>query len=307
MGMGKYILKRLGFMIFVILGISIMVFLLTHVVGNPVDHLLPLTASEEQKLAKTQELGLDQPILVQLGEYLKSLVRLDFGNSWKQLLPNMEVIAKFVPPTLFLVSLSCLLALLVGVPLGILAAYRPGSLLDRIVTSTSLIGICLPPFWVGLVLMLIFSVNLRWLPTSGSGTWAHVILPMVALALNPGGHVVQIVRNEMVEQLDSLYAITARAKGASETALLFKHALKNVMSATVTILGVDYLALLAGGSSTVEVVFGWPGFGSLITDTISSMDFPLLQAQVFIVALFVCVVNLLIDFLYAAIDPRIRY
>lgn len=305
--MGKYVLQRLAFTVVVIFCISIMVFVITHVVGNPVDIMLPLTATEEQRIKLTEDLGLDQPIPVQLVNYLKDLARLDFGVSWWQRIACDSLIIKFLIPTTFLVTISCLFALLVAVPLGILAAYRPGSMLDRAITVLSLSGVCLPPFWIGLMLMLIFAVNLGWFYTSGSGTWRHIILPMVTLAANPAGHVAQIVRFEMLQQLNSLYAITARAKGVSEWVLLFKHALKNIMVPTVTMLGVDYVALMAGGSATVEVVFGWPGFGKLITGTIENFDFPLLQAEVFFVAVFVCIVNLLIDFMYTAFDPRIRF
>lgn len=305
--MGKYILQRLAFTVVVIFCISIMVFVITHIVGNPVDIMLPLTASEEQRTELTQRLGLDQPIHVQLFNYLKDLARLNFGVSWWQRVACDKLILKFIVPTFFLVTTACVFAFIIAVPLGILAAYRPGSLLDRSLTVLSLSGVCLPPFWIGLMLMLVFAVNLGWFYTSGSGTWRHLILPMVTLAANPAGHVALIVRFEMLQQLNSLYAITARAKGVSETVLLFKHCLKNIMVPTVTMLGVDYVALMAGGSATVEVVFGWPGFGNLITGTIENLDFPLLQAEVFFVAVFVCIVNLLIDFMYTAFDPRIRF
>ncbi|MDX9871230.1 MAG: ABC transporter permease [Clostridia bacterium] len=305
--MGKYILQRLAFTVVVIFCISIMVFVITHVVGNPVDIMLPLTATEQQRIELTQRLGLDQPLHVQLITYLKDLARLNFGVSWWQRVACEEVIMKFIIPTAFLVTLSCLFALIIGVPLGIISAYRPGSLLDRTITILSLSGVCLPPFWIGLMLMLVFAVNLGWFYTSGFGAWKHLILPMITLACNPAGHVAQIVRFEMLQQLNSLYAITARAKGVSEVTLLFKHCLKNIMVPTVTMLGVDYVALMAGGSATVEVVFGWPGFGNLITGTIENLDFPLLQAEVFFVAVFVCIINLLIDFMYTAFDPRIRF
>lgn len=305
--MGKYILQRLAFTVVVILGISIMVFLITHVVGNPVDIMLPLTASESQRTELTQSLGLDKPVYVQLLNYLKDLGRLEFGVSWWQRISCIGLITKFIIPTLFLVTISCVFAFIIAVPLGILAAYKPGSLLDRALTASSLMGVCLPPFWIGLMLMLVFAVKLDWFYTSGSGTWRHLVLPMVTLACNPAGHVAQIVRFEMIQQLNSLYAVTARAKGISEMVLLFRHALKNIMIPTLTMLGADYLALMAGGSATIEVVFAWPGFGNLITGTIENLDFPLLQAEVFIVAVFVCIVNLLIDFLYTAFDPRIRY
>lgn len=307
MGMMKYILQRLAFTVVVIFGISIMVFLVTHVIGNPVDILLPLQASDEQRLALTHELGLDKPMFDQLIDYLGKLVRLDFGNSWWQNVSCVSLIFKFLPSTLLLVAAGCLIACVIAIPLGILAAYKPGSFLDRILSGSSLIGICLPPFWIGLMLMLVFAVQLGWFYTSGSGTWRHLVLPAVTIACCPAGHLAQIVRFEMIQQLNSLYAITTRAKGVSERVLLFKHAFKNIMTSCITILGADFIDFMAGSSATVEVVFGWAGFGSLISGTIQNLDFPLLQAEVFFVAIFVCLTNLLIDILYAAFDPRIRY
>lgn len=307
MGMKKYIIQRLLFTVVVIFGISIMVFFITHIVGNPVDILLPLNASEEQRQALTVKLGLDQPIYIQLLHYLGNLIRLDFGTSWWQNVSCISIIFKFIPTTLILVLTACLIACIVAIPLGILAAYKPGSLLDRFLSGTSLIGICLPPFWIGLMLMLVFAVKLGWFYTSGTGGFRYLILPAVTLACCPAGHLAQIVRFEMIQQLNSMYATTARAKGVSEMAVLFKHSFKNIMTSAITMLGADFIELMAGASATVEVVFGWAGFGKLISGTIQNLDFPLLQAEVFFVAIFVCLVNLLIDILYAAFDPRIRY
>lgn len=307
MGMKKYILQRLLFTIVVIFGISILVFFITHVIGNPVDILLPLQASEEERQALTHKLGLDLPLYQQLGHYLLNIVKLDFGTSWWQNVSCVSLITKFVPSTLLLVVSACVIACVVAIPLGILAAYKPGSLLDRFLSATSLIGICLPSFWIGLMLMLIFAVKLGWFYTSGTGTIRHLVLPAITLACCPAGHLAQIVRFEMIQQLNSMYATTARAKGVSEMAVLFKHAFKNIMTSAITMLGADFIDLMAGASATVEVVYGWAGFGDLISGTIENLDFPLLQAEVFFVAVFVCLVNLLIDILYATFDPRIRY
>jgi ABC-type dipeptide/oligopeptide/nickel transport system permease component len=219
----------------------------------------------------------------------------------------MEVIFDDLPLTAFLLLLASALSVVVAIPLGILAAYRRGSVIDRLLTVFSLSGICLPPFWIGLMLMLVFSVKLGWLPTSGVGTWKHLVLPAVAIAFRPMGHLAQIVRFEMIQQLNALYIITARAKGVNEIVLLFRHALKNIMTSSITMIGNDYAKQLGGLSASVEVVFGFPGFGRLISDTIENMDFPLLQAEVFFVAIIVCLINLLVDILYAAFDPRIRY
>lgn len=307
MGMKRYIINRLFFTIFVVFGISIMVFFITHMIGNPVDMLLPLNASAEQKALMEQRLGLDQPLLVQLKDYLMNIVKLDFGTSWWQNVDCIKLILNVLPDTLLLVVTAMLIACAVAIPLGILAAYRPGSLLDRILSATSTVGVCLPPFWIGLMLMLLFAVKIPLFYTSGSGTWRHLVLPAVTLACCPMGHLAQIVRFEMIQQLNSMYATTARTKGVSEKGVLFKHTFRNVLTAAITMIGADFIDLMAGTSATVETVFGWSGFGRLMTGTINNLDFPLLQAEVFFVSLMVCLVNLLIDILYAACDPRIRY
>jgi len=307
MGMGKYILQRLAFTILVVLGISILVFVITNMVGNPVDIMLPLTASAEQRALLARQLGLDRPILERLGKFLRQAATLDFGMSWWQRRPVMEVVFDDLPLTAVLIVMAISISTLAAIPLGIAAAYKRGSLLDRLLTILSLSGICLPPFWIGLMLMLVFSVKLGWFPTSGAGTWRHLILPALAISFRPMGHLAQIVRFEMSQQLNALYVITARAKGVSEIAVLFKHSLKNIMTAAITMIGSDFTKQLGGLSASVEVVFGFPGFGHLITETIGNMDFPLLQGEVFFVALIVCLVNLLVDILYAAFDPRIRY
>lgn len=307
MGMKKYILQRLIFTVFVIFGISIMVFFITHFIGNPVDMLLPLNATPEQKLDMTQKLGLDKPVIVQLGNYLMNIVKIDFGTSWWKNVNCVKLIFTTLPVTFRLVSCAMILACLIAIPLGILAAYKPGSILDRFLSIFSMLGVCLPAFWIGLMLMLVFAVQLGWFHTSGMGGFRFMVLPVVTLAFCPTAHLAQIVRFEMIQQLNSLYAITARSKGVSERKVLFKHAFKNIMTAVLTMVGADFIDLMAGASATVETVYGWAGFGKMMSDTISNMDFPLLQAEVFFVSVMVCLINLLVDILYATFDPRIRY
>lgn len=307
MGMKKYIAQRLLFTIFVIFGISIMVFFITHMVGNPVDMLLPLNATEEQRVLMEQKLGLDKSLIEQLGSYLMNIVKVDFGTSWWRNIDCVDLIMTTLPETFKLVILAMIITCGVAIPLGILAGYKPGSLLDRVLTTFSMVGVCLPPFWIGLMVMLIFAVRLGWFPTSGMGSFSHMVLPALTLAFCPTAHLAQIVRFEMIQQLNSMYAITARAKGVSEMKVLFKHTFKNVLTAAITMIGADFIDLMAGASATVESVFGYAGFGKMMTDTINNMDFPLLQAEVFFVSVIVCLVNLLVDILYAAFDPRIRY
>ena len=305
--MKRYIILRLLYTIAVIFGVSILVFIVTHVIGNPVNTMLPLQATDAERIALTHKLGLDKPILIQLSDFLKSIIRLDFGTSWWQKIPALGIVLKRIPATLILVLLAFALAFALALPIGIIAAYKSGTIIDRFFTNISLAGICFPPFWVALMLILFFSVRLGWFYTSGYGTLKHAVLPVVTLAFVPMGHLVQIIRSSMVEQLNSQYIITARAKGVKERVILLNHALKNAATSIVTMFGFDLGRYLAGETAAVEVVFGWPGIGMLIVDTIGKQDFPLLQAEVFTVAFVICFINLITDISYAFFDPTIRY
>ncbi len=303
----KYVIQRLLFTLVVIFGVSILVFAITHVIGSPVDVMLPLQATEVQRAELTHQLGLDKPLLNQLGDFLNNMVHLEFGTSWWQQVPTLDIVVSKIPTTLILVAVALLLAVIIALPFGIIAAYKPNSVVDRVLTTTSLVGVCLPPFWIGLMLVLFFAVKLGWFYTSGYGTLKHLFLPALTLSVVPAGHLAQIVRFSMVEQLNAQYALTARAKGVKENVVIFKHCFKNIMTAVLTMGGMDLGRLLAGETAAVEVVFGWPGFGNLIVETIGRQDFPLLQAEVFVVAVVICFINLGVDLAYAIFDPRIRY
>lgn len=305
--MGRYVAIRLAFTVLVIIGVSLLVFCVTHMIGSPVDIMLPLQATAEQRAAMKHKLGLDRPILVQLGDFLRNMLKGDFGESWWQREPALGLVLRRMPATITLVALSFGLSLLVALPLGVVAATRPGSALDRGLTGFSLVGVCLPDFWVGLILVMLFAVRLGWFYTSGFGTWRHVVLPMITLAILPAGHLAQITRFAMLDQLNQQYIMVARAKGVSETKIVLVHALKNASTAIVTMAGVDFGKTLATSSAAVEVVFGWPGFGSLLIETVNRQDFPLLQACVFVVAVIICLVNLAVDLSYGLFDPRIKY
>jgi peptide/nickel transport system permease protein len=303
----KYIIQRLLFTLVIILGVSLLVFVVTHLIGSPVDVMLPLQATDAQRAELTHQLGLDKPFLAQLGEFFGKTVRLDFGTSWWQRIPALGIVLGRMPATLLLVAVGLAIAIALALPLGILAARKPGSVLDRILTTGSLVGVCLPAFWVGLMLVLFFAVKLGWFYTSGYGSFRYIILPALTMAIVPAGHLAQIVRFSMSEQLGAPYADTARMKGVKETSVLFRHAFPNIMTSVLTMGGMDLGKLLAGETAAIEVVFGWPGFGSLIVDTIGRQDFPLLQAEVFVVAIIICFINLGVDLLYAVFDPRIHY
>ncbi|MGB9868038.1 MAG: ABC transporter permease [Bacillota bacterium] len=303
----RYVCMRLVYTIVVILGVSLLVFVITHVVGNPVNVMLPLQASDEERAQLRHQLGLDKPLGVQLVEFMSGMVRLDFGKSWWQQEPALQLALRRMPATFQLVAAAFALAVLIAIPLGILAAYKPGSVLDRLLTVTSLVGVCVPSFWVALLLVIGFSVKLGWFPTSGYGSLRHMVLPVVTLAILPGGHMAQIMRFSMLDQLNQQYVTTARAKGLTEGAVVFKHALKNAATAVLTMGGMDLGRMLAGETAAVEMVYGWPGFGSLVLETIARQDFPLLQASVFVVAIIICLINLIVDLSYGLFDPRIRY
>ncbi len=305
--MFRYVVLRLGYCVLVIVGVSLLVFVITHLIGSPVDIMLPLQATDEERAQLEHQLGLDRPLIYQLMDFASGLVRLDFGLSWWQKEPALGIVLERMPATFQLVVLSFIVAAVVSVPLGILAAYHPGSTLDRVLTAGALTGICVPTFWVGLMLVTVFAVGLGWFYTSGYGTIRHLVLPTLSLAIVPAGRIAQIMRFSMLDQLNQQYVTTARAKGLDERTVIFKHALKNAAPAVITTVGVDLGRMLAGISSPVEHVFGWPGFGTLILDTIQHQDFPLLQACVFVVAIIVTVINLVTDLSYGLFDPRIKY
>ncbi|KUK86014.1 MAG: ABC-type transporter, integral membrane subunit [candidate division TA06 bacterium 34_109] len=305
--MRRYIVIRLIYTIVVIFGVSILVFLVTHVIGDPVNTMLPLQATEAERIALAHELGLDRPIPTQLSDFLMSIIRLDFGNSWWQQIPALGIVLERIPATLILVVIGFLLAVIIALPLGILAAYKQGSTIDRFLTNVSLLGISFPPFWIALMLILFFAVRMGWVYTSGYGTFKHAVLPILTISLIPAAHLFQIIRTSIAEQLNSQYVITARAKGVKEIDILFRHTLKNAACPVITMFGFDFGRYLAGEAAAVEVVFGWPGIGTLIVDTIGKQDFPLLQAEVFTVALVICIINLITDISYAFFNPTIKY
>ncbi|MBL8132561.1 MAG: ABC transporter permease [Anaerolineae bacterium] len=305
--MSAYLARRLFYSIAVVVGVSVAVFLITHQLGDPVRMLLPLEASEEQYQAARQQLGFNDPILVQFARFSVDAVRGDFGDSLWMDAPALPLVLERLPATFLLAGTSIIIALVLAVPLGIIAALKPRSLLDHVASLTALLGLSIADFWLGLMLIFIFPVSLGLFYTSGYGTWEHLVLPAVTLAARPLGRISQIVRSSVLDELDKNYVTAARARGLSEQATLLGHALRNAAIPIVTLTGFELTRLLAGFTVVVEAVFGWPGVGLLAVDAIERQDLPLLQADVFVVAMIVVVINLLIDLLYGALDPRIRY
>ncbi len=304
--MGRFLLKRVVQGAFVVLGVTVIVFVVTRLIGDPVKVMLPLEATAEQRAAFAAQLGFDRPIWEQFVDFLGSAVTFDFGNSLWQDRPAIDIVVEALPRTLVLVSLSILLAVVIAVPLGIVASLRPGGFWDKVVVTMSLSGLSVPNVWLGLLLILVFAVQLGWLPTFGSGTIQHAILPAVTFALPAAARLVMLTRSSMIDELNKSYIQLAKAKNLPFLRLVGPHAFRNAAVPVVTMAGWELIRALAGFSVIVETVFAWPGLGFLAIQSINRQDLILLQAIVFVVALMIVVINLFIDIAYRVIDPRVK-
>jgi peptide/nickel transport system permease protein len=302
-----YLLRRLFYAGISVIAVSTAVFVITHVIGDPVQIMLPLEATQEQRDQMRQALGFNDPLYVQYARFSYDALRGDFGNSLWQRVPALPLVIDALPATFLLVLAAMTMALVLAIPLGVLAALRPRSLLDHVCTLGSLLGMCMASNWLGLMLILIFAVDLGWFFTSGYGTWKHLVLPAVTLAAAPLGRITQIVRSSVLDELNKNYVTAARARGLTEQSVILGHALKNAAIPIVTLSGWELSRLLAGFTVMVEVVFAWPGVGHLAMDAIKRQDLPLLQADVVVVGVLVVALNLIIDMAYGWFDPRIRY
>ncbi len=302
----NYLIRRLIWSVAVVVGVSVVVFIVTHAIGDPVRLMLPLEATQEEYLAMRHAWGFDRPLHVQFADFALKALRGDFGESLWQRTPALELVIDRMPASFLLSFVAIFIALVGSIPLGILAALRPRSLLDRLCVMGSLFGVCVPVFWLGMMVILLFAVDLGWFYTSGYGTWKHLVLPAVTLAALPIGRITQIVRSSMLDELHRQYMVTARAKGLTESYIIVRHALKNAAIPIVTLAAWELTRMLAGYTIVVEKVFAWPGFGLLAMQAIERHDLTLVQADVFVVSLIVVTLNILIDFIYAALDPRVR-
>ena len=300
--MFRYLLKRLWHTVYVVIGISAISFFFIHLSGDPVMLMLPADASMQEVEHLRQKLGFNDPLYVQYGRFISKAVRGDFGESLYYHVPAMELIVERLPASLELSFAAMFLALLVAVPIGIISAVYRGSALDMGSMLAALFGLSMPHFWLGIMFIMIFSVKLGWLPTSGRGTPAQLIMPAVALALG----LMAMFARLTLEVLSLDYIRTARAKGLREFFVIGKHALKNALIPLVTVAGMQF-GLLIGGTVIIETVFAWPGVGRLVVQAIFNRDYPLVQSIVLILALIFVAVNLLVDILYIYLDPRISY
>ncbi|MDX0998613.1 ABC transporter permease [Sinorhizobium medicae] len=304
--MFAFILRRAGQSVIAVIGLLVLVFFLSRLTGDPAYLYLPLDSSEAQRQAFSEAHGFNDPLVVQFGRYLVDLARFDFGDALSRNRPAMEVALEAFPQTLKLAAIAIVLSLCLAVVVGSLAAARPDSLFDKLATTASLAGASAPDFWVAIVAILVFSVGLGLLPTSGTGTALHWIMPIFVLTLRPFGLLVQVVRGTMMSALASPYVKTARAKGVNRSRIVFRHALRNSLLPVITVAG-DLAASLVNGAVVVETIFGWPGIGKLMIDAIVRRDFALIQATVLVTAIAIFVLNIAIDLVYARLDPRIRF
>ncbi len=302
----QYILKRLWHTVYVVIGISLISFFFIHLSGDPVQLMLPGDASKEEVEQLRQQLGFNDPLYVQYFRFASKAIRGDFGESLYYHVPVIELVIERLPASLELAVAAMLFALVLSIPIGIISAVKRGSLLDMGSMFGALLGLSMPHFWLGIMLMLLFSVQLGWLPTSGRGSLAQLIMPAVSLGLSLMAMFARLTRSVMLEVLGLDYIRTARAKGLRERVVIGKHALKNALIPLVTVAGMQF-GFLIGGTVIIETVFGWPGLGRLVVQAIFSRDYPLVQAIVFVLALLFVGMNLLVDILYVYLDPQISY
>jgi len=296
--------KVLAAIVTLLLAVTI-AFFLTRLTGDPVRNILGTFASEEQVAAKRAELGLDSPLLRQYVDYLSSMFRGDFGNSLQYSRSNWSIISSRIWASLQLTFVALIIANVIGLPLGVIAALKENTIWDRIAVTISLAGQSFPLFWVGLIFILLFSVNLGWFPAGQSGTWKHLVLPAVTLSFFPMARIARITRSSLTEVLEDGYITSARARGLGESTVIVTHALRNAALPVITIIGLQAGTLLSA-AVTVEFVFAWPGLGTLAVNAVAFRDFTLVQALVAFGAFTFVIINLAVDLLYGFIDPRIR-
>ena len=304
--MQRFLAKRAIASLFSLAFLVVAVFFLSRLTGDPTDLYLPVDASIEARDQFRQIHGLNDPLIVQFGRYLGDLVMLDFGESIRRARPALEVVLEAFQWTLALALMTMALVTAAAITIGSLAAFHVGGLFDRIATFFSLIGASAPDFWIAIVAIVFFSVYLGWLPTSGTGSPLHWVLPIAVLFIRPFGLILQVVRGSMITALGSAYVKTARAKGVAARPIIFVHALRNAMLPVITVIG-DQLAGMLNGVVIVETIFGFPGVGKLMIDSILQRDFSVILASIIVTALAIFIMNLLIDVAYAILDPRIRY
>lgn len=297
--------RRLAALVPTMLGTASLVFLLLHVVpGDPVDVMLGESATVHARAELRSHLGLDRPLLEQYADYITGALHWDLGVSIRSGKPVADLVGERLPATIVLALAACVIAIAIGIPLGVLAAHAPGSNLDRLSLAASLIAVATPSFWLGPMLVLFFAVELGWLPVAGGGSFAHLVLPAFTLGAGMSGILVRMTRACLLETLTDDYARTARAKGASRRRVLLVHALPNAATPLLAVIGLQLGAVLAG-SVVTETIFAWPGLGRLVVEAIQARDYPVVQGAVLVIATSTVLANLAADLAQAMVDPRV--
>ena len=306
MKLALYLLARLAGIGITVVGVITILFILLHSIpGDPARVIAGIMATEEEVQQIREQLGLNQPLHVQYFTYMYRLLTLDLGVSARTRAPVVEEVMSRLPNTIILAVVSMTIAVAVGIPLGVLAAIKRNTVVDVAITSSGLVGVSMPVYWTGLLLILLFSVQLKWLPAGGHGSWQHLILPSLTLSLYLIAFVMRMTKASVLEVLGQDYVRTAASKGLRDRLILYRHVLRNALIPVVTITSLQFGNLL-GGAVLTETIFAWPGMGRLIVESIFARDYPVVQGAIFVFALLFAFVNLITDFLYMLIDPRIR-
>ncbi len=302
----KYFAFRVMQIPLVLLIISFLIFILVYIAGDPVAMMLSADASPQEIQQFREALGFDRPFHVQFGHYIMNVIIGDFGASYQYGVSALSLVLDRLPATIELATASMIIAIAIAIPLGVISAVRPNTLIDSIATGLSAIGKAVPNFWLGIMLILIFAVNLKVMPVSGTGSWKHIVLPAITLGTAMSAEITRLVRSNMIEILQQDYIRTAKSKGQKSLVIIFKHAFRNSLVPVITITLLQ-MASLVGGSFITEMIFSWPGVGQLIIQAVYEKDLPIIQAAVFVTAIIILLMNLLTDILYRVLDPRIKY
>lgn len=303
--MAKYIISRALQIPIVLFLITLMIFVLVYIAGDPVALMLSADATPEEIQSMRVALGFDRPFHIQFFSYIGDILQGNFGDSYQYGESALSLVLERLPATLELATASIIVALVIAIPLGIVSAMKPNSWIDSIATTLSVIGKAVPNFWLGIMLILIFAVQIQWFPVSGTGSLKHIVLPAITLGTGMSAEITRLVRSNMIEVLSQDYIRTARSKGNKMGTIIFKHAFRNALVPVITVTLLQ-LASLVGGSFITEMIFAWPGVGQLIIQAVYEKDLPIIQAAVFVTAILILLMNLFTDVLYRVLDPRIK-
>lgn len=302
----RFILTRLRDGVIVLALVLAVVFFVSYVVGDPAEAMAPADASEEEIARIRGQLGLDRPLMTQAKDYFGGILQGDFGESLWQKRPALEPVREALPATIVLSIAGIVASALLGAVSGVIAGTRPNGIFDRVANAIATAGVAVPTFWLGLLLILVFAVQLKLVPSSGNVGWKSIILPAVTIGVEHGGRIFQLVRSGTFDELNKPYVLVARSKGLAGRVVVWKHILRNAAVLIITTIGWEYVRLWGGAIFAVEFVFAWPGIGNLVLTAVERQDFPVIQAGIIIAGLFVVISNLVVDTFYRVVDRRLQ-